>query len=106
VDFAEDGDDSVAVKRALKPLKTASARDAGSPELLLLQGRAQPLSNDAADAERSLQAAMGTLPVDPSVFRYLSTAAARLGRAGGNRAGPLGRVDQLKSCVLRCQWPA
>jgi tetratricopeptide (TPR) repeat protein len=79
LDFAEDGDDSVAVQKGVEALNMASVHDTGSPELLLLQGRAQLLSNAAAAAERSLQAATATLPVDPVVFKYLSTAAARLG---------------------------
>jgi len=79
LDFAEDGGDAGAVTKAQDALKVASAYDDGSSEVLLLRGRAQLLSSDPAGAERSLQAAAATLPVDPSVFQYLTRAATRLG---------------------------
>jgi len=79
LDLAEEGDDSVAAQKAAAALRLAAPRAATSPEFLLLRGRVQLLANDAGGAERSLQAATATLPVDPAAFQYLSAAAARLG---------------------------
>jgi tetratricopeptide (TPR) repeat protein len=79
LDLAEDGNDSLAAQKAAEALRRAAARDAASPDFLLLRGRSQLLANDAGAAERSLEAATRVLPVDPAAFRYLSAAAARLG---------------------------
>jgi Flp pilus assembly protein TadD len=79
LDFAEDGTDHVAVENALGALRNAATQDSGSPELQLLRGRAQLLSNDSAAAEQSLQAATASVPVEPAAFQYLAIAAERLG---------------------------
>ena len=76
---AETEEDPVAAREAVKALEAAAGRNAGPSELALLRGRAQLVTGDAAGAERSLQIATATLPVDPAAFRYLAEAAQRLG---------------------------
>jgi tetratricopeptide (TPR) repeat protein len=79
LDVAEAQADTVAASKASNAVQDAAERNAQAPELPLLRGRAQLLAGDAAGAERSLQAATATLPVDPAAFRYLANAAERLG---------------------------
>jgi tetratricopeptide (TPR) repeat protein len=79
LDLAEQEHDSEAAPKAADALRRASVHDSGSPELLLLRGRVDLLANDAASAERSLQAATTALPVEPAAFQYLAVAAERLG---------------------------
>ena len=94
LDLAEEGHDSIAAQKAAAALRTAAPLVSTSREFLLLRGRAQLLANDARGAERSLQAATATVPVDPAAFQYLSAAAERLGHtdiAAASRA----RYDAL-----------
>jgi predicted Zn-dependent protease len=70
----------------VKSVEAAAERNASAPELALLRGRAQLLAGDAAGAERSLQIATATLPVDPAAFRYLADAAQRLGHRDAAQA--------------------
>jgi tetratricopeptide (TPR) repeat protein len=79
LDVAEIEDDAVAASKAWKAVQAAEERNAKAAELPLLRGRAQLLAGDVTGAERSLQAATATLPVDPVAFRYLAEAADRLG---------------------------
>jgi tetratricopeptide (TPR) repeat protein len=79
MDVAEDKDDVAAAKKAWRALEQALALDARADGTALLRGRAQLFADDAAAAERSLAAATRDLPVDPAAFRYLATAAERLG---------------------------
>jgi tetratricopeptide (TPR) repeat protein len=79
LDLAEGERDPGARQKAAGALREAAMHDSGSPELLLLRGRAQLLADDVTAAERSLQEATTTLPVEPMAFRYLADAAERLG---------------------------
>jgi tetratricopeptide (TPR) repeat protein len=79
LDVAEREHDAVAARKAGEALRRAATPAQRSPEFLLLRGRAQLLANDAAAAERSLQEATATLPVEPAALAYLATAAERLG---------------------------
>jgi predicted Zn-dependent protease len=79
LDAAEDHHDAASIHHAVQAVQVAGAQDNRSPEFLLVRGREQLLTGDAAGAERSLQAAASTLPAEPAVFRYLSQAATRLG---------------------------
>lgn len=85
LDSAEERRDPVSVSKAVQALQAAAIRGGNSTEFLLLRGRAQLLSGDVAQAERTLETATTTLPVDPEAFRYLATAAQRLGHADGAR---------------------
>ena len=79
LDVAENEDDAGAAVEALKAIEAATELNPKAPELALLRGRAQLLTGNVAAAERSLQIATATLPVDPAAFRYLAQAAQRLG---------------------------
>ena len=79
LDAAEAQRDQVATRNASMAIDGVAERDPQSSELPLLRGRIQLLTGDAPGAERSLQAATTTLPVNPAAFRYLADAAARLG---------------------------
>jgi tetratricopeptide (TPR) repeat protein len=79
LDVAEAEDDAVAASKAWQAVQAAAERNATAAELPLLRGRAQLLAGDLTGAERSLQEATATLPVDAVAFRYLAEAADRLG---------------------------
>ncbi len=75
---AEARNDQVALGKALEALKHAVGAD-DNGEALALLGRALLHSNDLEPAERVLQQATQTLPVDPLAFFNLAEAADRLG---------------------------
>jgi tetratricopeptide (TPR) repeat protein len=81
LEIAEEDDDADALARALEAIRSATSHGDGSGETLALYGRALLLSGAVSAAERALQDATGRLPVEPSAFRDLASAAERLGHA-------------------------
>jgi tetratricopeptide (TPR) repeat protein len=77
--LAESTGDDAATAAALAALERALGGTARRSEGLALYGRALHLSGDAAGAERLLEEAIRTSPVDPAAFGYLADAAERLG---------------------------
>jgi tetratricopeptide (TPR) repeat protein len=77
--LAESTGDDAATGAALEALERALGGTARRSEGLALYGRALHLSGDAAGAERLLEEAIRTSPVDPAAFGYLADAAERLG---------------------------
>lgn len=75
---AEAGHDRSAIVKASSALERALGGTARRSEGLALFGRALYLSNDLAGAERLLQDAVATSPVDPEAFAFLADAAERL----------------------------
>ncbi len=76
--LAEQGDES-ALPAALVSLERALGGTARRSEGLALYGRALHLSGDSEGAERLLDDAIRTSPVDPKAFAYLADAAEGLG---------------------------
>ncbi len=76
--MAEAGDRD-AIAKALTTLERALGGTARRSAGLALYGRALHLSGDTAGAERLLQDAIRTSPVDPAAFGYLADAAETLG---------------------------
>ena len=72
---AERFGDRRSVTRALTALERALGGSARRSEGLALFGRALVLSGDAAGAERILQEALATSPIDAEAFAYLADAA-------------------------------
>jgi tetratricopeptide (TPR) repeat protein len=70
--------DRASARRALSALERALGGTAPRSEGLALFGRALYLSGDAAAAERMLQEAVATSPVDPEAFQFLADAAESL----------------------------
>lgn len=77
--LAETTGSEASIAAALSALERALGGTARRSEGLALYGRALYLSGDAAGAERILEEAVRTTPVDPSAFGYLADAAERLG---------------------------
>jgi tetratricopeptide (TPR) repeat protein len=73
--------DTVAVRRALTLLEPAARAPDATGDVLMLYGRAQLLSGNAAAAEQTLQQAIARPPVRSAAFGYLADAATRLGHA-------------------------
>jgi len=76
---AEAQEDTVALGKAIEALQPAAAKSDATSEARALYGRALALSGNLAAAERLLQQAVATTPVDPSAYRYLAEVARRLG---------------------------
>ena len=76
---AERSHDPAAIERATRVLEQALGGTARRSEGLALFGRALFLSGNYAEAERILQDAVATSPVDPEAFAFLADAAERLG---------------------------
>lgn len=81
---AQSGRDRVDLNKALRALERAVASH-DSSEALTLFGRALLLAEDHERAERTLQRATATFPVDPLAFYYLAEAAERRGDAESAR---------------------
>jgi tetratricopeptide (TPR) repeat protein len=79
---AERTGDHASAARALALLEKALGGTARRSEGHALFGRALYLTGDAAGAERLLQDAIATSPIDPEAFGFLADAAERLGHAG------------------------
>lgn len=77
--------DAGAVTRALAALQPIARRPDVTSESLALLGRAELMAGRAADAERTLQAAVARQPVFAAAFRYLADAARRRGHAAAAR---------------------
>jgi tetratricopeptide (TPR) repeat protein len=79
--MAESGTDvdTVATHRAIEMLAPVTREPNPSSHTLMLYGRAQLMTGNAAAAEQTLQQAIARLPVSPDAFRYLADAATRLG---------------------------
>ncbi|HEX5216604.1 MAG TPA: tetratricopeptide repeat protein [Vicinamibacterales bacterium] len=75
---AERGGDRSGVTRALVVLERALGANAPRSEGLALYGRALFLTGDLANAERILQEATTTSPIDLEAFAFLADAAVRL----------------------------
>lgn len=73
-----EGGDTSALPAAIAALERALGGTARRSEGLALYGRALHLSGDAAHAERLLDDAIRTTPVDPRAFGYLADAAETL----------------------------
>ena len=67
------------VHRALEMLAPITRERNPSSHTLMLYGRAQLMTGNAAAAEQTLQQATALLPVSPDAFRYLAAAATSLG---------------------------
>jgi tetratricopeptide (TPR) repeat protein len=90
LDAAEARGDRAALAKALESLTMAAARvDAGGTTFMLL-GRAWLLAGDVDTAERYLRQSVARLPAPPEAYRYLGTAAERLGR-----------IEQARDALLR-----
>jgi len=76
---AELSGDARAASRAQTALERALGGTARRSEGLALYGRALFLTGDAAGAERILQEAVSTSPVDPEAYAFLADAAERSG---------------------------
>lgn len=76
--LAESTGDEASIAAALSALERALGGTARRSEGLALYGRALHLSGDAEGAERLLEEAIRTSPVDPAAFGYLADAAERL----------------------------
>jgi len=79
---AERTGDHASAAQALALLEGALGGSARRSEGLALFGRALYLTGDAAGAERLLQDAIATSPIDPEAFGFLADAAERVGHAG------------------------
>lgn len=75
---AERGGDRSGIARALVVLERALGGNAPRSEGLALYGRALFLTGDFIDAERILQEAVATSPIDLEAFSFLADAAIRL----------------------------
>jgi tetratricopeptide (TPR) repeat protein len=78
LNVAETRDDRVALGKALEALQGA-ADSVDSSEALTLYGRALLMASEEELAERVLQRATETLPLDPLAFFYLADVAERRG---------------------------
>jgi tetratricopeptide (TPR) repeat protein len=76
---AEQSGDARAAARAQSALERALGGTARRSEGLALYGRALFLTGDAPGAERILQEAVSTSPVDPEAYAFLADAAERAG---------------------------
>ena len=76
---AERGGDRSGITRALVVLERALGGNAPRSEGLSLYGRALFLTGDVVNAERILQEATTTSPIDLEAFSFLADAAVRLG---------------------------
>jgi tetratricopeptide (TPR) repeat protein len=76
---AERESDPIALRKALQSLRAAAALTGAGSDTRTLYGRALALSGSLTAAERMLQQAVSTLPVDPQAYRYLAEVALRLG---------------------------
>ena len=76
---AETQKDPIALGKALEALQPAASQTGAGSDTRALYGRALALSGDMVAAERMLLQAVGTVPVDPSAYRYLAEVARRLG---------------------------
>jgi len=100
---AEAQNDRVALVKAIQALEPAAARPAASSDTLTLYGRALQLSDRTEAAERVLQRATGTMPVEPIAFFYLSGVAERRGHvsaAHGALVKYLAFADDEQKSVL------
>ena len=79
LDAAERRNDGVALSKAVEALQPVVARAGATSEALMLYGRALFLSGRIEAAERALQRAVASRPVDPLAFRHLADASERLG---------------------------
>lgn len=79
LESAEARNDRVNLSKAVEALAPIATRAGATSEALMLYGRALFLSGDIAGAERTLQQAVATRPVDPVAYRYLADAGERLG---------------------------
>lgn len=77
--------DRVALSKALQALEPAAARANASSDTLALYGHALFLWGNMEAAERALEQATSTLPVEPIAFLYLSGAAERRGHVSAAR---------------------
>lgn len=78
LDIAERRQDRIALSKALEALQRPLATDASTSETLTLLGRALLLADEAELAERMLEQATDTWPVEPEAFTYLAEAAVKL----------------------------
>ncbi len=78
LDIAQRRQDRVALSKALEALQRPLATEASTSETLTLLGRALLLANDAELAERMLEQATDTWPVEAEAFAYLADAASQL----------------------------
>ncbi len=84
LETAESTHDRIALSKALGALQEAVGRD-DSSEAQMLLGRALLLSGEPELAERMLQKATQTFPVDSLAFYYYADASARRGHADAAR---------------------
>lgn len=80
--LAEIRGDSSALRRALEALNAVAGWPSADSEALTLLGRALLLDHDLTGAERVLLRATDRLPVEPSAFTSLASAAQDLGHFG------------------------
>ncbi len=92
---AEHTGSAASLRRALDVLEAALGGSAPRSEGLALLGRGLYLSGDAAGAERLLQEAVSTSPVDPEAFGFLADAAERRSHPALAHAA-LVRLDALE----------
>jgi len=76
---AEREQDRAALRKAIAALRPANDLPGAGSDTRTLYGRALALSGSLTLAERVLQQAVTTLPVDPLAYRYLAEVSLRLG---------------------------
>jgi len=79
LDAAEDDGDRVALSKAIEALAPIAEKSNATSEALTMYGRALLLSGSTTAAERVLRRASEQFPVEPIAFKYLASAARRLG---------------------------
>jgi tetratricopeptide (TPR) repeat protein len=99
---AERTGDRRAVAQALAALEKALGGTARRSEGLALYGRALYLSGDTAGAERILQEALSTSPIDEEAFAFLADAAERAGHPAVARAA-LVDLDALQGDTVSAE---
>jgi tetratricopeptide (TPR) repeat protein len=86
LDTSQGGRDRIALGKALEALEDAVARAGDTHEARALLGRALLEAGDVTTAERVLQQAVTTLPIDPPTFLDLADAAEQLGHLAEARS--------------------
>ena len=89
LDSSNGGRDRIALGKALEALQEAVTRPDDTHEARALLGRALLLASDVEAAERVLQQAVSSTPIDPQAFLFLADAAEQLGHLAEARTALL-----------------
>jgi cytochrome c-type biogenesis protein CcmH/NrfG len=85
LEAAEQRRDTVALKKSVEALSTATSHSDATSDAFTDLGRAYVLTGDTASAERAFRQALDQFPIQPEAYLHLATLAARSGQMSQGR---------------------